>query len=55
MQAYGSFYLLNNSFVPLDFTVLVDTAKIIYSIVIEWDANMYNSKIKNISIHEDLA
>ncbi len=55
MQAYGSFYLLNNSFVPLDLTVLVDTAKIIYSIVIEWDVNMFDCKIKNMSIHEDLA
>lgn len=55
LQAYGSFYLLDNSFIPLDLVVLVDTAKIAYAIVMEWDANMYGSTVKNMSLHEDLA
>ena len=30
ISAYGSFYLLNNTMIPLDLVVLVDWAKILY-------------------------
>jgi len=43
LQAYASFYLLNNSFIPIDLVVLVDTAKLIYSLLISWDVRMYGT------------
>jgi hypothetical protein len=33
----------------------VDTAKVIYSSIIEWDAGIYGGTVKNMSIHEELA
>jgi phospholipid-translocating ATPase len=54
-NAYGSFYLLNNSFIPLDLVVLVDWAKMLYIQYMEEDVSMYGCTVKNMSLHEDLA
>lgn len=53
--AYASFYLLNNSFIPLDLVVLIDTAKILYTFWVECDASIYGISVRNMSLHEDLA
>lgn len=37
MQVFGSFYLLNNSFIPLDIAVGSELAKLIYVWFIEYD------------------
>ncbi len=54
-KAYASFYLLNNSFIPLDLVVLIDLAKILYSLWLESDVSVYGLQVKNMSLHEDLA
>ena len=41
MQAFGSFYLLNNSFIPLDIAVGMELAKLIYVYFIENDTQMF--------------
>jgi len=41
MQAYASFYLLNNSYIPLDLVVLIDTAKLLYTLYLESDVSTY--------------
>jgi P-type E1-E2 ATPase len=53
-QAYASFYLLNNSFIPLDLVVMIDMAKILYTIYLESDVSVYGLQVKNMSLHEDL-
>lgn len=53
-QAYVSFYLINNSFIPLDLVVLIDMAKIVYTIYLESDISTYGLQVKNMSLHEDL-
>ena len=55
MSAYASFYLLNNSFIPLDLVVLIDMAKILYTVYLESDVSTYGLQVKNMSLHEDLA
>lgn len=55
VQAYASFYLLNNSFIPLDLVVLIDLAKLIYTFWIENDVNLLGIKVQNFSLHDDLA
>jgi magnesium-transporting ATPase (P-type) len=54
-KAYASFYLLNNSFIPLDLVVLIDLAKILYSLWLESDVSVFGLQVKNMSLHEDLA
>ena len=41
MQAFGSFYLLNNSFIPLDIAVGLELGKLIYVYFIENDTQMF--------------
>ena len=65
MQVFGSFYLLNNSFIPLDIAVGLELAKLIYVYFIENDTQMMiidvqakrpvGVVVKNFSLHEDLA
>lgn len=55
MSAYASFYLLNNSFIPLDLVVLIDMAKILYTVYLESDMSTFGLQVKNMSLHEDLA
>ena len=67
MQVFGSFYLLNNSFIPLDIAVGLELAKLIYVYFIENDCQMFiidvqqkphrevGVIVKNFSLHEDLA
>ena len=38
---FGSFYLLNNSFIPLDIAVGLEVAKLIYVYFIENDVQMF--------------
>ena len=38
---FGSFYLLNNSFIPLDIAVGLELAKLIYVYFIECDLQMH--------------
>jgi P-type E1-E2 ATPase len=54
-RTYASFYLLNNSFIPLDLVVMIDTAKIIYTFWVECDVSIYGVSVRNMSLHEDLA
>ena len=54
-RTYASFYLLNNSFIPLDLVVIIDTAKIIYTFWVECDVSIYGVSVRNMSLHEDLA
>jgi magnesium-transporting ATPase (P-type) len=56
MNSFASFYLLNNSFIPLDLVVLIDMAKLFYTFYLESDANIYGElKVRNMSLHEDLS
>jgi len=65
VQVFGSFYLLNNSFIPLDIAVGLELAKLIYVYFIEADTHMFiidaqakrevGVVVKNFSLHEDLA
>lgn len=41
VQVFGSFYLLNNSFIPLDIAVGLEVAKLIYVYFIENDVQMF--------------
>ena len=41
IQVFGSFYLLNNSFIPLDIAVGLELAKLIYVYFIECDLQMH--------------
>lgn len=55
MKAFGSFYLLNNSAVPLDLVVQIDMAKLIIALYMESDASLEGCKVKNMSLLEDLS
>ena len=55
IQAYASFYLLNNSFIPLDLVAMVDLAKLLLTFYIEADASLFGTKVTNMSLHDDLA
>ena len=65
MQVFGSFYLLNNSFIPLDIAVGLELVKLLYVYFIENDTQMLiidvqqkrpvGVVVKNFSLHEDLA
>lgn len=55
ISSYASFYLLNNSFIPLDLVVLIDMAKIIYTLWLESDVSTLGLQVKNMSLHEDLS
>lgn len=64
-RAFGSFYLLNNSFLPLDLAVGLEMGRFMYMYFIELDAHMtvvdldkreaVGAIVKNFSLHEDLA
>jgi magnesium-transporting ATPase (P-type) len=55
LKAFGSFYLLNNSAIPLDLVIMIDIAKIFIVWFIENDVNIYGIQVKNMSLLEDLA
>ena len=40
IKVFGSFYLLNNSFVPMDLVATTELTKIVYAFWIEQDAEM---------------
>lgn len=64
-KAFGSFYLLNNSFVPMDLAMGMEMGRFMYIYWIEYDAQMtvvdlekkeaVGAVVKNFSLHEDLA
>ena len=64
-QAFGSFYLLNSSFLPLDLAVGLEMGRFMYIFYIENDYHMtvvdidqkkaVGAVVKNFSVHDDLA
>ena len=64
-KAFGSFFLLNNSFIPLDLAVGLEMGKVMYIYFLENDIQMtafdvdkrdlVSCSVKNFSLHEDLA
>ena len=64
-QSFGSFFLLNNSFIPLDLAVGMEMGKFMYVHFIERDVHMtvfdedkrdlVSCSVKNFNLHEDLA
>ena len=65
MKSFGSFFLLNNSFIPLDLAVGLEMGKFMYIYFMENDAQMtvfdedkrdlVACSVKNFNLHEDLA
>lgn len=64
-KAFGSFFLLNNSFIPLDLAVGLEMGKFMYIYFLEGDLQMavfdedkrdlVTCQVKNFNLHEDLA
>ena len=64
-KAFGSFFLINNSFIPIDLAVGLEMGKAMYVYFIQVDEQMtvYDSdkkdlvacSVKNFNLHEDLA
>lgn len=65
MKSFGSFFLLNNSFIPLDLAVGLEMGKFMYIYFLEHDEQMtvfdadkrdlVSCSVKNFNLHEDLA
>ena len=65
LKSFGSFFLLNNSFIPLDLAVGLEMGKFIYIYFLEKDLHMMvvdedkrelvKCSVKNFNLHEDLA
>lgn len=65
MKSFGSFFLLNNSFIPLDLAVGLEMSKFLYVHFLENDLQMMvydhekrdlvGCSVKNFNLHEDLA
>ena len=65
MKSFGSFFLLNNSFIPLDLAVGLEMGKFMYIYFMHLDADMtlfdedkrdlVACQVKNFNLHEDLA
>ena len=65
MKSFGSFFLLNNSFIPLDLAVGLEMGKFMYIYFLERDLQMtvfdedkrdlVGCSVKNFNLHEDLA
>lgn len=65
MKSFGSFFLLNNSFIPLDLAVGLEMGKFMYIYFLENDLQMtvfdedkrdlVSCSVKNFNLHEDLA
>ena len=65
MKSFGSFFLLNNSFIPLDLAVGLEMGKFLYITFLENDLHMMvydrdkndlvGCSVKNFNLHEDLA
>ena len=65
LKSFGSFFLINNSFIPLDLAVALEMGKFLYISFLESDLHMmvYDSdkkdlvacSVKNFNLHEDLA
>ena len=64
-KSFGSFFLLNNSFIPLDLAVGLEMGKFMYIYFLEGDIQMtvfdedkrdlVSCSVKNFNLHEDLA
>jgi phospholipid-translocating ATPase len=64
-KSFGSFFLLNNSFIPLDLAVGLEMGKFMYIYFLEGDLQMtvfdedkrdlVSCSVKNFNLHEDLA
>lgn len=64
-KSFGSFFLLNNSFIPLDLAVGLEMGKFLYIYFLERDLQMsvfdedkrelVTCSVKNFNLHEDLA
>lgn len=64
-KSFGSFFLLNNSFIPLDLAVGLEMGKFLYIFFLEADLQMtvfdedkrdlVSCSVKNFNLHEDLA
>ena len=65
MKAYGSFFLMNNSFIPIDLAVGLEMGKAMYVYFLQGDMHMtvfdadkkdlVACSVKNFNLHEDLA
>jgi len=65
LKSFGSFFLLNNSFIPLDLAVGLEMGKFMYVYFLENDLQMtvfdtdkrdlVACSVKNFNLHEDLA
>ena len=65
MKSFGSFFLLNNSFIPLDLAVGLEMGKFMYIYYMQVDEQMtvfdedscdiFGCIVKNFNLHEDLA
>lgn len=65
MKSFGSFFLLNSSFIPLDLAVGLEMGKFMYIYYMERDIQMtvfdpdkrdlVSCSVKNFNLHEDLA
>ena len=65
LKSFGSFFLLNNSFIPLDLAVGLEMGKFLYIHFLERDLQMMTvdedkrelvkCSVKNFNLHEDLA
>lgn len=64
-KAYGSFFLMNNSFIPIDLAVGLEMGKAMYVYFLQGDYHMtvfdqdkkelVACSVKNFNLHEDLA
>ena len=64
-KAFGSFFLINNSFIPLDLAVGLEMGKAMYVYFLQGDEHMtvfdadqrdlVACSVKNFNLHEDLA
>lgn len=64
-KAFGSFFLINNSFIPLDLAVGLEMGKAMYIYFLQGDEHMtvfdadqrdlVACSVKNFNLHEDLA
>jgi len=65
VKSYGSFFLINNSFIPIDLAVGLEMGKFMYIYFLQRDLHMtvfdedkqdlVGCSVKNFNLHEDLA
>ena len=65
LKSFGSFFLVNNSFIPIDLAVGLEMGKFMYIYFLQHDLQMtvfdvdkrdlVSCSVKNFNLHEDLA